>query len=223
VIGKESHKSKQIVGIASEGTEIDKDDPVEDWLQRTAGIPLEVMLAKTVQVILDWHGTESHFVVNESVNEKDFRKAVRKHLSLAPKTRLTVIPLGLDSWSARAGFTYSVMEKREMELTLHDTARKVHKMKIAGDKSLNDLCELLRTKWNLAPWTRITVERLDKKPFWVEDKGEYSVATQYDPDLDPRPVVQIRVDLLDRTFIVENYLVTANDPAAVLGFLFHTP
>jgi flagella basal body P-ring formation protein FlgA len=28
-----SRKSKQIVGIASEGTEIDKDDSVEDWLQ----------------------------------------------------------------------------------------------------------------------------------------------------------------------------------------------
>jgi hypothetical protein len=76
--------------------EISKEDSVEDWLQRTAGIPLQAMIAKTVQVILDWRGTHTHFVVSESASEKGFKTAVRKHLSLAPKTHITVIPLGFD-------------------------------------------------------------------------------------------------------------------------------
>jgi hypothetical protein len=100
--------------------------------------------------------------VNESVNEKDFRKAVRKHLSLAPKTKLTVKPLGLNAWTVRAGHTYAVMESRKMRLTLHDVKGKPRVVHVAGDKSLNDLCEHLRSEWNIAPWTRITVERADR-------------------------------------------------------------
>jgi hypothetical protein len=34
------HKGRRITAIASEGSPIHEDDPVEDWIQRTAGIPL---------------------------------------------------------------------------------------------------------------------------------------------------------------------------------------
>jgi hypothetical protein len=107
------------------------------------------------------------------------------------------------------------MESRLTKITLHETNPKARTIKIAGDKSLNDLCELLRTKWNLGPWTKITVERCDQQPFWIEDKGDCTIATQYDPELDPRPIVMLRVDALDRTFLIEKYRVGANDPAAI--------
>jgi hypothetical protein len=174
------------------------------------------MLAKTVQVVLDFRGTQTHFAVLESASEEDFKKAVRPHLSLAPNTHITVIPLGLDSWQIKAGFTYAVMESRQMKITLHDTSLKTKELKIAGNASLNDCCELLRAKWNLPPWTVITVERCDKKPFWVEDKGEYIVATRYDPDLDTRPLCTIRIDTKEgRTFLIENYRCETNDPTAI--------
>jgi hypothetical protein len=82
-----SHKSKTIVGIASQDAAIDKDDAAEDWLQRTAGLPLQAMLAKTVQVVLDWRGTEVLFVIIETATEKEFKREARKRLSLAPKTK----------------------------------------------------------------------------------------------------------------------------------------
>jgi hypothetical protein len=53
-------------------------------------------------------------------------------------------------------------------------------------------------------------------PFWVEDKGEYTAATRYDPDLDTRPLCTIRVDVKEgRTFILENYRCDSNDPVAI--------
>jgi hypothetical protein len=154
-------------------------------------------------------------VISESISEKDFRKAVRKHLSLAPKTKITVVPLGYDSWKIRAGHTYAVMEARQMKITLHDAKGQKKTVQTTGDTSLGDLYDQLRRERNLAPWTRIIVERADQQPFWVEDKGNYAVVTQYDPDLDTRPIVEIRVHLLDRSFIVENYRVENDDPLAI--------
>jgi hypothetical protein len=63
------HKGKRITAIASEGTPINDSDPVEDWIQRTAGIPLTAVLPKMVQVIVDYRGTEKHFTVNDDATE----------------------------------------------------------------------------------------------------------------------------------------------------------
>jgi hypothetical protein len=53
------------------------------------------------------------------------------------------------------------------------------------------------------------------RSLFCNDQGDYTVSTQYDPDLDPRPVAAIRVDALDRTFIIDNYRVAINDPTDI--------
>jgi hypothetical protein len=57
------HKGRTIAGIASEFFQIAGEDSVEDWLQRTAGIPLQVMVAKTVHVAIEFRGAQTHFAV----------------------------------------------------------------------------------------------------------------------------------------------------------------
>jgi hypothetical protein len=87
-------------------------------------------------------------------------------------------------------------------------------MTVGGDKSLHDVCEQLRSLWNLDPWTKITITRADQKPFWVEHNGHYNVITQYCPDIDPRVVCTIRIDLADRRSIIEDYRAV-EDPVAI--------
>jgi hypothetical protein len=112
-----------------------------------------------------------------------------------------------------------------MTITLHDTKGHPRRVEIEGDKSLNDLVQLLRTEWRLQPWITVKVGRADGKPFCVEDKGDYSVVTQYDPGLDARPIVTIRVDLANRTFIIEDYgavedlMAIWNDLCTKYGYL----
>jgi hypothetical protein len=90
----------------------------------------------------------------------------------------------------------------------------LRKFTIEGDKSLDEVTEQLRANWGLEPWIDITITRVDKKPFWIEEKGEYTVITQYNPDRDPRPECTVRVDLADRTFVIERYRAV-DDPVAI--------
>jgi hypothetical protein len=71
------YKNRQMVGIASEDVQTSAEYSLEDWLQRTKGIPFQVMTAKTVQVVIDFRGSQTHFAVIETVSEEDFKKAVR--------------------------------------------------------------------------------------------------------------------------------------------------
>jgi hypothetical protein len=203
------HKGKQIVGIAFDGDEIAQEDAVDAWLTRSLNTPLHAMLARLVQVILEWRGRQFHLAVRERTSEKDFKKDAEKRLSITKKTHTRIKPLGLDAWSVRAGHVYAVMERRKMQITLDDVKGQPHRIQIEGDIS-----RLLRTEWRLQPWIRITVKRADNKPFWVEDKGDYSVVTQYDRSLDLRPEITVRVDLVDRTVMIENHRA-AEDPVAI--------
>jgi hypothetical protein len=101
------HKNRPITGIASQGIQIASEDDVEEWLSRSKNHPFQILTVKSVQVIVDFRDAETHFVTPESASEEDFLKAVRPHLGLAPKSHITVTPLGLDSWQIRAGFTYT--------------------------------------------------------------------------------------------------------------------
>jgi hypothetical protein len=60
-------------------------------------------------------------------------------------------------------------------------------------------------------WIRVTVKRQDDRPFYLEDGAKYLVVTQYDPNLDPRPEVKLRIDLSDRTYFIDK-LRLGNDP-----------
>jgi hypothetical protein len=163
------------------------------------------MMSKKVQVILELRGQQSHMAVSDRISEKDFKKEAKKRLSIPKLTHTRIEAVGLDTWGVRAGYVYAVMETKKMTLHLHDVSGQVHHVQIEGDKSLTDLCNQLRVMWGFDPWITITVARMDKHPFWVENKGEYTVVTQHDPNLDPRPLCTIGVDLIDRTLIIPDY------------------
>jgi hypothetical protein len=92
------HKGKRITAIASEGSPIHEDDPVGDWIQRTAGIPLTAVLPKTVQVVIDFRGTFKHFTVQDDVPEKDFMALVKQFEGLKAGVHTAVVQPGLSSW-----------------------------------------------------------------------------------------------------------------------------
>jgi hypothetical protein len=47
----------------------------------------------------------------------------------------------------------------------------------------------------------ITLQRQDGKPFFMEDKADY------DPDLDSRPVILVRIDATDRSYMSDDIRV----------------
>jgi hypothetical protein len=82
-----AHKGKGIHAIASEGSVIAPEDPAEDWLQRTAGIPLTAVLPKTVQVIIDFRGVERHLAVQDTANERTSKHWCGTWLALVRKSQ----------------------------------------------------------------------------------------------------------------------------------------
>jgi hypothetical protein len=182
-----------------------------------AGKPLQIVVVRQVQVVIDFRGTHKHFVVSENISEKDFRKAVRIFLSLAPKTKISVKLLGFDDWQVKPGHTYAVAEARKMKVTLHETTFKSRPLEIPGHTDLHDTCEAYRRVAGLPPWIDISIARCDGTPFWIEDKGDYTVETRYNPDLDTRFKCNIRVDVEKegRSYFLENYRCTEDDPAVI--------
>jgi hypothetical protein len=66
-----------------------------------------------------------------------------------------------------------------------------------------EVCEACRRQWGTPQWVKIHIKRQDDKPFYLEDGGKYSVLTESVPEDDPRPEVCLRVDLLDRSFMID--------------------
>jgi hypothetical protein len=211
------HKGRQIRAIASEGNPIADEDPVEDWLQRTAGIPLTAVLPKKVQVVVDFRGVEKHFTIQDDASEEDIKTLVKHFLGIGSRIHVAVVPLGLSAWEIRAGFMYWVAETRIMETWVTDTAHgRVH-LKLPGNSTLDQACEAYRTKWNVPDWDEVTLKRADDAPFWVEEKGEYTATVRYDPDKDPRPRCSVKIVTLieHKVFLIENYRPLAQDPVAI--------
>jgi hypothetical protein len=63
----------------------------------------------------------------------------------------------------------------------------------------------------------ISIKRSDDQPFWIEDKGDYTVETRYDPDLDTGFSCRIRIEANKegRVYFVDNYRCTEDDPAVI--------
>jgi hypothetical protein len=217
----------QIQAIAFEGAEIDQAGDVDEWMGRSLNHQLEVRIAApkpaagkpapatkpTVNVTLEFRGKQFQLAVPEGIKEKDFKKEAKKRLSIPTLKHTRVEMVGEDDWSLKEEYLYAVYETRQMKIRLHDVKGGVRKMPVYGDKSLQDVCEQLRALWNLEPWVRITITRQDKQPFWIEHKGHYNVITQEDSDADLRKVSTVRIDLMDRTFIIPDYRAV-EDPAA---------
>jgi hypothetical protein len=211
------HKGKRITAIASEGNPIHEEDPVEEWIQRTAGIPLTAVLPKTVQVIVDFRGVEKHFAVQDDVSEHDFKALVRNFVGLKPATHIAVVPLGLDEWAIRPGCTYSVAETRSMEVWVTDTAHGRNRLKLPGNATLNQACEIFKVEWHIPEWDDITIRRADKAPFLVEVNGEYTVTIVYNANKDLRPICAIKIvtSLEHKVYRIDGYRVLAPDPEII--------
>jgi hypothetical protein len=97
------HKGRGIHAIASEGIVITDEDQVEDWLQRTAGIPLTAVIPKKAQVVIDFRGAEKHFTIHDTATEDEFKTLIRSFLGLGQRIHIAVMPLGLGQWEIRAG------------------------------------------------------------------------------------------------------------------------
>jgi hypothetical protein len=91
---------------------------------------------------------------------------------------IIVRPLGLDRWAVRAVFMCQVRGTKKVELVIHDTDGKKHKLTVEGDKSIGDIQEILRQKWKLALWIKLVIQRSYAKAFFVEDKANYTVVSQ---------------------------------------------
>jgi hypothetical protein len=201
------------VGIALGGDEIAQEDSVEDWITRSMNRPFQAVLAKMVQVILGWRGQELHMAARENWTEKESRKEAKKHFSL--KGHVRIEPQGLSTWGVRAGHLCSIMETRKMDITLHDTSGRAHRIQVEGNKSLLDLENVIRDAWKLETWVKAPVMQADKALFWADEKADFTVVTQYEPSLDPRPEISVRIYLTDRSFVVENYRAP-EEPATLL-------
>jgi hypothetical protein len=104
-----------------------------------------------------------------------------------------VKPLGLSEWAVRAGFTHEVKEIRKMEMRFKDVDGNKFKLEVEGDKSIGDIQDMFRARWRLGPWIRVIVKRQDGKPFFIDDKAEDLVLSEYGAKSDPRPAVQLRI------------------------------
>jgi hypothetical protein len=78
-------------------------------------------------------------------------------------------------------------------------------IKVQGNKEVEDVQEACRQHWGYGPWVRIAISRTDGKPFFLQHEALYSVAATYDPSLDTRLNVTLRIDLSDRTYFIPNY------------------
>jgi hypothetical protein len=73
----------------------------------------------------------------ETWSEKEFTEASLQQLSHSGK--VVINSLGLTTWTVRSGLTYDVKETKKMDIPLHDTEGKKHKLQIEGDKSSWDV------------------------------------------------------------------------------------
>jgi hypothetical protein len=117
----------------------------------------------------------------------------------------------------RAGFVYWMSENRQMEIYVLDAQTSRTKIKLAGNSSLEDLCEICRQKWNKPIWDDVTIARADGTPFWIEEKGECLAEIRYNPAKDTRKICTIKVvcSKENQVFVIENYRVSVEDPTAI--------
>jgi hypothetical protein len=115
------------------------------------------------------------------------------------------MPLGLDRWEIRAGFTYWVAEARQMDIYINDTAHNRTRLKIPGNSTIAQVCGALKDKWNLQVWDEVTLKRSD------------DAVIRYDPDKDSRPQCSIKIvtSIEHKVFLIEKYRPPAQDPIAI--------
>jgi hypothetical protein len=75
-----------------------------------------------------------------------------------------------DRWEIREWHIYAVYETRETTLRIPDMKPVGHDLTIEGDKSLLDLEALIRRRFNIPGWDKVSVSMADGKVFWTEHR-----------------------------------------------------
>jgi hypothetical protein len=209
------HKGEPIQNLASEGADFADEDPYQDWMVRSRGgpRPIQAKIVPMVQVVLDYMGSQKQMCVRKNLSKAEFLSMAKSHLGTTHN--LDAIPLGLDAWEIRAVCTYDVRETRKLTLKCQKLDGSKFTISLPGTAEIEDMKEACRRKWNFEPWISVTIKREDDKPFFLQDGAKYSVITQYDPDLDPRLEIKLRIDLSDRSYVIDKTRIE-NDPAKVL-------
>jgi hypothetical protein len=212
------HKGKPIEALAFEGATFDDADSFSDWALRSGGMPRQLVakVQPMVQVVVDYMGVEKQMTVRRGTPKAEYLSQVKAFL--ATSHNLDVIPHIPGAWEIRAGSVYEIRETRQLTLKCKDADSRDFIIKIQGNKGIEDVQEACRQYWGYGPWIRIAISRLDGKQFFLQDGALYSVAATYDPALDPRPDVTLRIDLSDRTYFIEHFRVE-DDPIQVLKTL----
>jgi hypothetical protein len=136
-----------------------------------------------VQVILDWRGGEPQMLARESWTREEFTNEVKGQLGLLGSIEVNM--LGALDWAVKAGHTYEVKETKKMNIKIRDNDGRNHPMAMKGNTTAQEICEQFRQSWKLEPCIAVAIKRKDGGPFFLGDKGEYNLITQYDPHLDP--------------------------------------
>jgi hypothetical protein len=150
---------------------------------------------------------------------EDFKALARNLFKIPNGTQVTVVPLGLDDFQIRAGFTYWMAESRQMEMLISDTKTKRLRLKLAGNTDYPEVVDLFRRTFSVEEWNDIKIVRKDGAPFWIENQGKYNVEIMYNPTKDPRPICTIRMNLAKehQVFLIPNYRAETEDPVAILA------
>jgi hypothetical protein len=213
-----AHKGKPIEALSFEGATLAEEDNFSDWMFRSGGMPRQLVakIQPMVQVVVDYMGVEKQMTVRKVTSKTEFLSQAKAFL--ATSHNLDVIAHIPGNWEIRAGSTYEIREVRQLTLRCKDQDNRDFAIKIQGTKNIEDVQELCRQYWGYGPWIKIAISRLDGKQFFLQDGALYSVAATYDPALDPRPEVTLRIDLRDWSYFIPKFRVE-DDPVQVLKTL----
>jgi hypothetical protein len=112
-------------------------------------------------------------------------ESAKQHVRTTQKTLIEA--LGMDEREVVEWRTYAAMETKKITIKVYGTNSVVHEIQIEGDRSQADLVTVIHFKFDIPIRDSIRVKRVDDKPFWVDDRGQYSFITQHHLDKDTRP------------------------------------
>jgi hypothetical protein len=213
-----AHPTRPIMCLAYEGADLTDEDPYDAWMTRTGGVirQIQAKIVPLVKVLLDYQGSQRQMSVRINLSRTAFIAEVQKFVGTTQP--LSAKPLGLDNWEIRDGTTYVIASPEKVTLRCTDVDDKKFTISVDGDKDLNEVCEACHAQMGLRPWIKFTIKRKDDQPFSMKDGDEYLVLTTYDPALDPRPEVRLRIDLTDRTFYIPRVRID-DDPEKIMTML----
>jgi hypothetical protein len=95
---------------------------------------------------------------------------------------------------------------------------KTHRIQIEGDRSLLGLENYIRSRYHIPVWNKIILKRQDGQPFRIENRAHNTLVIQYDPDSDTRPLINVRIDAADRSYLLKDIRVE-NDTTNFMEYL----